>query len=225
MQHVFRYWIDIGMNLASPLSAFCSLAVARTVEVLAGTTRPLTGREISRISGYGSVTSVWRALGRLAEEGLVSADYRGTAVFYAANRDHLAWPAIEVLVRLRTELTTRLVQTIGGWPIQPLHASVFGSTARGDGDSTSDIDLLLVQPDGLQGTDEAAWNDQVSELRRVVVRWTGNGCQAFQVDRARLDEHVAAADPLVDAWIHDGVVLAGAPLNDLIGDYRRLPIP
>jgi len=213
------------VNLASPLSTFCSPAIARTLEVLAGTTRPLTGREISRISGQRSVSTVWRALGRLAGEGLVSADHRGTAVFYAANRDHLAWPAIETIVRLRTELITRLVQTIGAWPIQPLHASVFGSTARGDGDSASDIDLLLVQPDGLGSPDEAAWDDQVSELRRVVVRWTGNGCQAFQVDRARLGEHVTAEDPLVDALLHDGVALAGMPLNDLIGERRRLAIP
>lgn len=213
------------MNLASPLSAFCSPTVARTLEVLAGTTRPLTGREISRIAGQGSTTSVWRALGRLTEEGLVSSDHRGTAVYYAANRDHLAWPAIEAIVRLRTELIARLAQAIGAWATQPLHASMFGSTARGDGDTASDIDLLLVRPDDPRGADEAAWDDQVSELRRAVVRWTGNGCQAFQVDRARLGEHVAANDPLVDAWLRDGVALAGAPLSDLIGRYRRLPVP
>lgn len=213
------------MNLASPLSAFCSPTIAHTVEILAGTTRPLTGREISRIAGQGSATSVWRALGRLTEQGLVSSDHRGTAVYYTANRDHLAWPAIEAIVRLRTELIARLEQLIAAWAIQPLHASVFGSTARGDGDSASDIDLLLVRPDALREADEAAWDEQVSELRRAVVRWTGNGCQAFQVDRARLGEHVAANDPLVDAWLRDGVALAGAPLSELIGGRRRLSVP
>jgi predicted nucleotidyltransferase len=229
---VFQKWITrlipetvADMNLSSPLSAFSPPTMARALEVLAGTTRPLTGREIHRIAGQGGVASMWRTLGRLTEQGIVSADHRGTAIYYAANRDHLAWPAIEVLVRIRAQLIARLAKTISAWAIQPLHASLFGSTARGDGDAHSDIDLLLVRPDGLSQDDENALEEQVSEMRRAVIRWTGNNCQTFQVDRTRLLEHVTARDPLVDAWVRDGVELAGMPLADLTGDLRRLPVP
>ncbi len=213
------------MNLSSPLSAFSPPTTARALEVLAGTTRPLTGREIHRIAGQGGVASVWRTLGRLTEQGIVSADHRGTAIYYTANRDHLAWPAIEAMVRLRSRLIARLAETIGEWAIQPAHASLFGSTARGEGDAGSDIDLLLVRPDGLSQDDKEAWDKQVSEIRRAVTSWTGNNCQTFEVDRARLLEHVAARDPLVDAWLRDGVELRGAPLRDLIGELGRLPVP
>lgn len=213
------------MNFSSPLSAFSSPTMARALEVLAGTTRPLTGREIHRIGGQGGVATMWRTLGRLTEEGIVSADHRGTATYYIANREHLVWPAIEVLVRIRAQLIARLAETISAWAIQPLHASLFGSTARGDGDIHSDIDLLLVRPDGLGQDDEDAWEEQVSEMRKTIVRLTGNNCQIFQVGRSRLLEHVTARDPLVDAWLRDGVEVAGATLTDLIGDVRRLPTP
>ena len=232
LKHVFQNWTTrlipetvSDMNLSSPLSAFSPPTMARALEVLAGTTRPLTGREIHRLAGQGGVASMWRILGRLTEQGIVTADHRGTAIYYTANRDHLAWPAIEALVRVRAQLIARLAVTISAWAIQPLHASLFGSTARGDGDTHSDIDLLLVRPDGLSQDDEDAWEEQVSEMRRAVIRWTGNNCQTFQVDRARLLEHVTARDPLVDAWFRDGVELAGMPLTDLIGRVRRLPVP
>lgn len=167
---------------------------------------------------------MWRMLGRLTDEGIVSADHRGTATYYTANREHLAWPAIEALVRIRADLMARLARTISTWAIQPLHASLFGSTARGDGDNHSDIDLLLVRPDGPSQDVDDAWAGQVSELRRAIIRWTGNDCQIFQVGRSRLLEHVTARDPLVDAWLRDGVKLAGAPLTDLVGDLQRLPV-
>jgi predicted nucleotidyltransferase len=128
-------------------------------------------------------------------------------------------------VRIRAQLIARLAEAIRAWAIQPLHASLFGSTARGDGDTLSDIEILLVRPDGLGRDDEDAWEEQVSEMRRAVIRWTGNNCQTFQVDRARLLEHVTARDPLVDAWLRDGIELAGMPLTDLTGDLRRLPVP
>lgn len=232
LKHAFQNWTTrlipetvSDMNFSSPLSAFSPPTMARALEVLAGTTRPLTGREIHRLAGQGGVASMWRALGRLTEQGIVTADHRGRAIYYTANRDHLAWPAIEALVRIRAQLIARLAETIGAWAIQPLHASLFGSTARGDGDTGSDIDLLLVRPDGLGQVDEDAWEEQLSDMRRAVIRWTGNNCQTFQVDRVRLLEHVTARDPLVDAWLRDGVELAGTPLTDLIGKLRRLPVP
>lgn len=212
------------MDISHPLSAVTSAATARVLEVLAGTTRPLAGREIHRIAEQSSVATVWRILGRLSEQGIVAADHRGTAVYYTANRDHLAWSAIEALVRIRAELIARLTEVIGGWAIRPLHSSLFGSAARGDGNAESDIDLLFVLPDSVGQNEAATWDDQISRLRQAVYGWTGNDCQTFQVDRARLLEHVDARDPLVDAWLRDGIRLTGTPLADLIGARLRLPV-
>jgi predicted nucleotidyltransferase len=204
------------MQLSHPLSSIVPALDGRVLEVLAGTTRPLSGREVGRIIGEGSANGVWRALNRLEESGVVCADRRGRAIYYIANRDHLAWPAIESLARLRGELIRRLEAEIAAWSIAPLHASVFGSAARGEADADSDLDLLLVRPDGLDNDALEAWEHQLDVLRDHVVRWTGNRAQTFSIDPARLTEHVRANDPLVRSWLADEIRLAGTPIRDLV---------
>lgn len=176
----------------------------------------MTGREIGRIIGAGSANGVWKALNRLEEQGIVVADHRSRATYYVANREHLAWPAIEGFTWLRRGLTERLQQEIGAWSIPPVHASIFGSTARGEGDQNSDVDLLLVQPGQLDAAETEIWDDQVASLRDRVRRWTGNPCQTFVVDTPRLGEHVRAQDPLVRAWIDESLLLSGTPIRDLV---------
>ena len=132
---------------------------------------------------------------------------------YAANRKHLAWPAIEALAGLRSALLEQLRARIQEWSVAPIHASVFGSTARADADEQSDIDLLLVRPDGL---DEDEWERQLDALPDWVLELTGNRCQTFDVDAARFSEHVTAGDPLVDAWRRDGIHLAGVSIETLV---------
>jgi predicted nucleotidyltransferase len=204
------------MDLGHPIGSIVPALDARVLEVLSGTTRPLAGREIGRIIGKGSVNGVWNALNRLEGQGVILADHRSGATYYIANREHLAWPAIETLTRLRADLTARIGQEIERWEVGALHASIFGSTARGDAGRSSDVDLLLVQPGSLDDADAETWDEQVASLRDVVQRWTGNRCQTFIVDTSRLEEYVRAQDPLVRAWLEDGILLSGAPIRDLL---------
>jgi len=47
------------MDLGHPISTIAPPLIARVLEVLGGTTRPLTGREIGKIIGEGSPNGVW----------------------------------------------------------------------------------------------------------------------------------------------------------------------
>ncbi len=205
------------VHLSRPIRGIIPTLDAPVIEALAGTTRSLSGREVHRLAGAGSDRGVRLVLQRLAREGLVLAEPHAGSILYRANRDHLAWPAVAALVGLRSTLITRLRERIGGWTAQPVHASVFGSAARGDADQSSDLDLLLVRPDGAG----EAWDRQVDELRAWVMVATGNPCQAFETDRAGIATHVAEGDPLVDAWRRDGVHLAGISIEELIRSARR----
>jgi len=205
------------VNLGHPLDGVTSPLTARVLEVLAGTTRPLSGREIHRLAGAGAQRGVLNVLDRLERSGFVTADHRSAATYYVANRDHLGWPSLEQLAGLRSALFVRLRDVIQGWGVAPLHASVFGSTARGDADDKSDLDLLLIRPLELDHEREAIWDEELESLRGAVRAWTGNRCQVFDIERERLAEHVRARDPIVRAWIADGISLAGAPLQELIG--------
>jgi predicted nucleotidyltransferase len=92
---------------------------------------------------------------------------------------------------------------------------MFGSAARGDGDSSSDIDLLIVRRPGLE-PDAERWDEQIDRLREAVRAWTGNRGQILDIGRDRLDGHVAARDPIVSSWLADGVHLFGTSLVDLL---------
>ena len=202
------------MNVAHPLRGIIPTLDAPVIEALAATTKPVTGREVNRLAGVGSPRGVQLVLRRLVAQGLVLAEARDNAGYYLANREHLAWRALESLARLRLALRDRLSEEIATWALHPLHASMFGSAARGDGDSASDIDLLLIRPGSIETIER--WDQQLDRLREDVPKWTGNHCQAFDIGLARLAEHVAAHDPLLDAWLTDGLHLSGSGLRDLI---------
>lgn len=189
------------------------------LQVLAGAIRPMTGREIQRSAGIGSPSGVRQALERLVAQGLVRAATQSPAIFYTPNREHLAWPAVEALAGLRGATLSSLQRALQGWPIRPVHASVFGSLARGDGDAQSDIELLLVRPDAV-GPEEPSWAGQVAQLRRGVQAWTGNRCRPMEASRDELAGYVAAGDPLVEGWLRDSVTLIGAPLRVVLRELR-----
>jgi hypothetical protein len=206
------------MDVAHPIRAVVPSLDGPVLEALAGTTLRLTTLEIHRLARVGSSMGVRRVLERLADQGIATADHRGNAIYYAGNRDHLAWPAVEILAGLRRAMRERIEVLIGGWSIPPIHASLFGSTARADGDEKSDIDILLVKRD-LAPADDEQWDDQVDGLRSEVVAMTGNRCQAFSLTSERLLEHVKAGDPLVDSWLRDGVHLFGVELSAVIAPF------
>lgn len=209
------------MHVSHPIRSIIPTLDAPVLEVLASTRRRLSGREVHRLAGAGSVRGVQLVLARLVRQGLADAEEHGGAILYAANRAHLAWPAIEALAGIRGELFGRIRDFVGGWPIQPLHVSLFGSAARSDGDASSDIDLLVVRPDTVP--DDEAWEGQIDALRDDVRDWTGNRCQVLVIDRRRLAEHVAAGDPLVDEWLGDEILLVGEPLRTVIDGVAALP--
>ena len=203
------------MDVAHPIRAVIPTLDGETLGVLSRTTRELTAVEIHRLASIGSLAGIRLALNRLAEQGIVRADRRGNTIFYVANRDHIAWPAVESLANLRSIFFESLRRELANWQAEPIHASVFGSMARADGNAESDIDVLLVRADHID-EDQPPWADQVDRLRTQVLAWTGNRCQAFQIGMHRLYEYWRAGDPLVDNWVRDGITLVGPELRKIL---------
>ena len=167
------------------------------------------------MAGVGSEAGVRKVLGRLVEQGLVDVSEAGPSLLYIANRKHLAWPAVEALASLRKQLLTCIESEVATWEPKPLHASAFGSFARGDGDVGSDIDLFVIRP-VRSAEDSEPWAGQVDRLRMHVRSWTGNRCQVFQLDMNRLGDHVSAADPLLDEWRRDAITVFGDEPRQLV---------
>jgi len=196
------------MDLADPTRAVTPTLDGPVLAVLAQSGHPLTAGEVAARAARGSEIGVRRALARLVEQGIVRATEMGRNRVHELNREHVGAPAAELLAGLRLELWKRLRAELAGWSPDPLHASVFGSAARGDGGPHSDIDLLLVrrpvpgeqgprQSPGFAGmvtgllaalaaecmTDQEAgdWRRQVDRLYGLVHGWTGNALQVVEL--------------------------------------------
>ena len=128
------------MDVSRPERAFLPSMEGPVLMVLAGTTLPLGMSELHRMVSKGSLGGVRHALERLVEQGVVHRVPGG----YSLNREHLASPAVVLLAGMRPELLGRIGEISDAWDTTPLLLGVFGSFARRDGDSESDIDLLLV---------------------------------------------------------------------------------
>lgn len=209
-----------SVDLSQPIEAVVPTLDGPVLQALAGTTAPVTGRQVHRMAGTGSEAGVRKVLGRLVEQGLVHVSEAGASLLYVANREHVAWPAVESLATLRRVLFERIAAAITGWEVKPLHASVFGSAARGDGDTRSDIDLFVIRP-ARAAEDGEPWASQIDQLRGAVAKWTGNPCQVLQLDMNRLAQHAAVSDRLLDEWRRDAITLNGDEPRNLMSSAKR----
>lgn len=206
----------IIMDLSRPWALIRSPIDMEVLLVLQGTTRPLTGREVARLVRAGSQPAVNTALRRLAEEGLVRAEEAGNAYLYTFNREHLGAEAVELLAGIRTELERRLRAEITDWEISPAHVSIFGSAARGDGDTGSDIDIFIVRPAGV-AEDDPSWRQQLERLADHVHNWTGNHAALSEVSAADVRRLRRERPPVVDELRRDAITLAGPEPAELFG--------
>ncbi len=164
----------------------------------------LTAPEIVRRmkSGRASEPGVAKALRRLAVQGIVESRKSGRSWRWRINRQHLAYPYITSLVRLRSELLARIGETIDEWPTQPDKAVLFGSVARGAGDASSDIDLLLVWHDD---NDRQSSNSQIAALIGNVLEWSGNHLHILEYTEKEFAGLVKRKEPIVDSIDREGL--------------------
>jgi predicted nucleotidyltransferase len=203
------------MDVARPYTAICSSLDGDVLHVLAGTNRPLTGRELSRLVGRSSHAGVRDVLNRLAEHGLVNRQEAGRAFLFTLNREHLAAPAVSILSDMRSEFLRRVRTLIEHWEVPPIHASIFGSAARADGDTQSDIDIFIVRPEGVHDTDPV-WREQLYDLATSVHRWTGNHAGVVEIMEKDVSPMRETESPIAIALQNDAILLSGSPVSALL---------
>jgi Nucleotidyltransferase domain len=203
------------VNVSRPYSVVTPTVDGDVLVALAGTTRPLTGRHVARLVRRGSVAAVAKALDRLVEQGLVLRMQAPPASLHTLNRQHVAAPAVEALAGIRSELLGRLRQALSAWDVQPLHACLFGSAARRDGDIDSDIDIFVVRPADVDD-DDVVWGEQLGYLGDEVFAWTGNRASIVELAERDIARTFRDDPPVLQSLQRDGIDLAGIPLRKLL---------
>lgn len=171
---------------------------------------------MAELVARGSPDGIRKALDRLVDQGVVRREPAGRALMHTLNREHLAAPAVEALATMRGNLLGRLRTEVSSWSPPVVHASLFGSAARGDGDADSDIDIFLVRPSSIH-EDDPRWGEQRERLATGVLTWTGNHAALVESSEDQLTEMVRSSAPILHALRRDGIIVGGTPLEPLSG--------
>ena len=118
------------------------------------------------------------------------------------NRLHITAQAVEILADLHGELIRRIRSAINTWKSEVLLVGLFGSAARRDGNSSSDIDILIV-------SDSQDLKELADHLASQVTAWTGNSAQIVAINRKELKRLQQAKEPIVANWQSELVVISG----------------
>jgi predicted nucleotidyltransferase len=198
------------MDVANPIADVVPSAHGPVLAVLASTTTPLTGRAIAELTRPRvSQARVARILTALTEAGLVDRTPAGAASLFCLNREHLAAGPVEALTCLRQQLWTRIAEHAGHWVTPPDGVVVFGSTARGDGTTASDVDLLVIRPATVD-PDASHWHADLTDLAAKVTRWTGNPCEIIDRSREELHAMATVGERLLGEIRRDGRAIVGS---------------
>lgn len=209
------------VDLTHPIASVIPSLDGRVLVVLARTSRPMPGRQVARLIPDASLRGVQLALTRLEQHGLVQAEPYGHAVLYSANERHLLWPAIAELVaaieetprRLRDFIRDEVVAAVGEDEAASVSVALFGSVARGTSTPESDVDLLVVTP---QGEDDEHVEALISHLIDDIPTVTGNACNVYHATRARLIEFVSGQDPMVPSWLQELEMITGPDVRPVL---------
>jgi predicted nucleotidyltransferase/biotin operon repressor len=202
------------MDVSKPYTAISPSVDAIVLIVLAGSSLPRSGREIARRTGR-SKTGVQHVLERLVDHGIVERLSTGNAQLYSLNRDHLLAGAVGQMANAHTELILRLRDAIGSWVIPAVHVSLFGSAARGDGNTRSDIDLMIVAPANLDPESDS-WRAQIDALAENIHRWTGNNAGIVEISKSDLPRLAEEEPPILTELRRDAIDIAGEPIRTLL---------
>lgn len=193
------------MRLQNPFAALSPSGLdSQVLQVLARTDQHLSVQQIHRLlPEEGSRAGVQKSVARFVEQGTVIERRFGRSRAFALNDEHLLADPIRQIAASKRLLLNRMAGVIAEWPVQPFTVKVFGSAARDDMLSDSDIDLLVVMPDE---ADDVAVDETVGGLAARAAAWTGNDVRPL-VYRA---SEVGPAK-VFDAILEEGLDVAGDP--------------
>lgn len=189
------------MLLQNPFDAISTTGVdAIVLEVITRANNSYTLSQIFKLQrGKASRTSLRASLARFVQRGVVTESQFGNTYSYELNRDHLLYAPLIQIASSKERFFELIRQEVGRWPVRPMTVQLFGSAARGEMTLDSDIDLLVVVPDG--------WDDaekHVGQLAQDASAWTGNDVRPlFYFEQDLADE------PILRNIEKDGISVVG----------------
>jgi predicted nucleotidyltransferase len=206
------------MDFRTPVETMIPGATGRLLAALARVDTELPVSTLARVAGVGRT----RASGLVAELsslGLVDRREIGRTTMVRLARDNAAGQLVDRLGHLQSVVVDQLRLMATELDPAPLSLLVFGSFARGEATSDSDIDVLAVRPTDV---DSDRWADAVATFATKARRLTGNPVQVLDYDldelRRRARPRAKTGRAFWEALRRDSLVLAGTSVGELLTD-------
>ena len=199
------------MDLTNPTRALAPTIDLQLLTILAGVSGEMSRGEISRLATLVSQSAIFKALRRLEAEGIVQVRTTSRVNLYSLNREHVAADAVTASMGLRGKLFQRIKDKVASWKILPVTVAIFGSAARGDGNTESDIDVMIVRSNKVD-EESPVWEEQIYELSQLIYKWSGNLASLILVDEKEMAQMVKSKKPIVNSIRKDAIYLVGSNL-------------
>lgn len=191
------------MQLQHPLATVTAAVDGDVLEVLARSDQEYSLTTLAGLIPHRSPAGIRIAALRLAEQGIVRHRVVGRSRLFTLNRDHLAASTIIELAHVRATFLTRLTEACNRIP-QLTYAALFGSAARGEMRTDSDIDLFFVLSGETTQETAADVEEQIHELATRATAWTGN-----DVRPVIYHEDAIEPQPVLRAIAAEGITICG----------------
>ncbi len=204
---------SVDMDFVRPVEAVIPGVQGRVLAVLAETTAELNLRTIARLSGV-SLAQISRVLPGLVVLGLVERREVPPSSLFRLVPEHVAAGPLVALARSRDGVIVEMGRVAAALPVVPASVIVFGSLARAEADSESDIDAVFVRASGVDESDEA-WADSVEQWRSQIRRISGNPVEVLEVGSEEVGARLSGRRPVWRDIRSEGIVVHGRSLNEL----------
>lgn len=187
------------MLIQQPFRAITPTVDGDVLQILAGSHDEYTVPRLAALIPHRSPMGIRLAIDRLWEAGIVSAHRVGRTQVYRFNEAHVLAEPLRAIAGAKRSVLLRLRETVETWDHPPLFGAIFGSAARGDMDSDSDLDVFLACPD----VREHDWGVTIGNFTDFATNLTGNDARVVELHGAEL--LAAEHRPLVDAVLREGI--------------------
>ena len=203
------------MDFVRPIEVIVPGAQGRVLATLVETTAELNLREVAQLSAV-SPAQASRILPGLVDLGVVERREVPPSSQLRLVREHTAARSLISLAHATDNVLGEIGRMASAMPNPPASVIVFGSFARREARTGSDIDVLVVRPTDIDEDDEG-WANQLDDWRNGVGRLTGNAVEIVEYSPAEIETRLDEGSDLLRQVSTDGLLILGSDL----ASYRR----
>jgi predicted nucleotidyltransferase len=201
------------VNYRRSVEALIPGVQGRVLGVLARTETEMTIRTVASLADA-SPQQATVVVTHLVDLGVVSRREAGSSSLVRLERENEAARVVLALARLQESTMDRLTDVARHVVPVPVSLIVFGSFARGEADTESDLDILAVRSNHVDA-DDNEWIDSLGRWEVDARKIVGNPVNMMVVS---FDEVPALLRRRSGPWrtiAREGIPLLGSPLSEL----------